>query len=345
MALFVQDMIALDPGSATTSVYVDGKGVCLREPTAMLVSKEDSHQVAAIGEEAARLIGKHPEGIVSMPPVLDGAVTDTDLAALLLLALSEKASGRKKPSEKGRLLVSAAPGLTPVEHAALTQAVRLTGAKRIAVVNSAIAGAIGADIDITKPNGVLWVDLGAGCAEVSVLSSCAVAATRTMRTGSMQFDETIVRYMRSAHGVSVSMRAAEEIKKCVGSAIEPPAGSGDTTRVYGRDLTTGKPVEISVNAREIAGALRVCVDMIIGAIRDVLIRLPAEFSADIRADGIHLSGGCSLLNGLTDAITAATGLPVHRTQEPQDDVVNGLARIGRDESLLHDLIAAGSAIE
>ena len=74
-------------GSAATAVYVDGLGVCLREPTQMLVSKEDMRQVAALGEEANRLVDRAPESIIAMPPVRDSAVTDIDLAALMMLAM------------------------------------------------------------------------------------------------------------------------------------------------------------------------------------------------------------------------------------------------------------------
>jgi len=346
MAIFNQDIIGIDMGTSATAVYVDGLGVCLREPTRMLVSKEDIRQVAAIGEEANRLIDRAPEDIISMPPVRDGAVTDIDLAALMMLAMAEKAAGRKKPMEKGRLLVSAPTGLTHVEHAALLSAAGLTGAKRIAAVNSSVAAAIGSGMDISGPQAQLLVDLGGGATEIAVLSLSGVTASRCLRTAGMHFDEAIIRYMRSKKGLSIGARTAEEIKKTVGSALPPPEGStGDITRVRGRDLKTGRPMEMSVNAREISEALRESVRVLVGAVQDVLIHLPDEYAGDIKKSGLRLTGGCSLLSGLSEALAEETGLTVEISQTPQDDVANGLGVIGRDDRLLRELIAAGSAVE
>lgn len=346
MAIFNSDIIGIDMGSAATAVYIDGLGVCLREPTQMLVSREDMRQVAAIGEEASRYADRAPEEIIAMPPVRDSAVTDIDLAALMMLAMAEKAAGRKKPMEKGRLLVSAATGLTHVEHAALLSAARLTGAKRVTAINSSVAAAIGAGLDVSEPQAVLLVDLGGGATEIAVLALSGVAASRSLRTAGLHFDEAIIRYMRTHKGLSIGARTAEEIKKTVGSALPPPEGStGDITRVRGRDLKSGRPMELSVNAREISDALRESIKVLISAVQDVLIRLPAEYAADIKKSGIRLTGGCALLSGLTEALSAETGLPVEVTQSPQDDVANGLGAIGRDERLLRELIAAGSAVE
>lgn len=346
MALFSQDVVGVDMGTSATAVYIESMGVCLREPTQMLVSREDIRKVAFLGEEAGRLTERAPEGLVSMPPVRDGAVTDIDLAALMLLAMAEKAAGRKKPMEKGLLLVNSPTGLTHVEHAALLSAARLTGAKRVAAVDSALAAAIGAEMDVSGPQAKLLIDIGGGTTEIAVLSLGGVAASRCLRSAGMQFDEAIVRWMRSGKGVSISYRAAEEIKRTVGSALLPPEGStGDVTRVRGRDLRTGKPTEVSVNAQEIAGALRESVAVIIGAIQDALICLPSEFAADIAGGGVRLTGGCALLAGLPEAIAEQTGLPVSVTDTPQDDVANGLGKIGSDDRLLRELLASGAATE
>ncbi|MBO4367489.1 MAG: rod shape-determining protein [Clostridia bacterium] len=346
MAIFSQDLVAVDMGSSATSVYVDGLGVCLREPTQLVVSKEDIRQVAAIGEDARRMYGILPPDLMFMPPVVDTAVTDTDLAALTMLALAEKAAGRKKPADKGRFMVSAATGLTHVEHAALLAACRLTGSRRITAVNSSIAAAVGAGLDITEPKGVLLVDMGGGATEIAIMSLGAVAASRTIRSGCMNFDKAIIRYMRAKRGISISPISAEEIKKTVGSAILPPEHStGDVTRVAGRDLKTGKPCEVTVTAREVSGAIRLCIDELISSIQDVLISLPSEFAGDIKKSGIYLSGGCANLSGLSDEISARCDLKCHMTSTPQDDVANGLGVIGSNEALLRELITAGSCVE
>ncbi len=346
MAIFNQDIIGIDMGSAATAVYVDGLGVCLREPSMMLISKEDMRQVAAIGEDANRLADRVTDEVLAYAPVKDGAVTDVDLAALMLLAMAEKAAGRKKPMEKGKLLVSASTGLTHVEHAALLSAARLTGAKRVIAVNSSVAAAIGAGMDVAEIPATLLVDLGGGATEIAILSLSGVAASRTIRSAGMHFDEAIVRYMRVRKGLSIGARTAEEIKKTVGCALPPPEGStGDIARVRGRDLKTGRPMELSVSAREIHEALRESIKVLVSAVQDVLINLPEEFAGDIKKSGIRLTGGCAQLSGLCEALAEETGLAVEISAAPQDDVAAGLGAIGRDERLLRELIASGAAVE
>lgn len=346
MAIFTQELIGIDMGTAATAVYVDGLGVCLREPTQMLVSREDIHKVAALGEEANRIADRVQDDIIAYPPIKDTAVTDIDLAALMMLAMAEKASGRKKPMEKGKLLVSASTGLTHVEHAALLSAARLTGAKRAIAVNSSIAAAIGTGMDVTQIPAALLIDFGGGATEIAVISLSGVAASRTIRSAGLHFDEAIARYMRVHKGLSIGPRTAEDIKKTVGSALPPPeASTGDITRVRGRDLKTGRPAEMSVTAREIHEALRESVRVLVSAVQDVVINLPEEFAADISRNGIQITGGCARLSGLREALAEETGLSVALTDAPQDDVAVGLGLIGRDERLLQELITAGAAVE
>ena len=166
MGFFTGEGIAIDLGSANTTIYLENEGIVLREPTSVLTLLDDPAAVLAVGGDAYAMSGRGGEQTLLQFPVMDGAVTDADLAALLMIALAEKATGRRKPMEKAQLLVSMSQGLTKVEREALLQAIRITGAKRSVAVKTPLAAALGAGLTVDQPRGSMVVVLGGGVTEI-----------------------------------------------------------------------------------------------------------------------------------------------------------------------------------
>lgn len=373
MGLFSGNAIGIDLGSSFTSIYLSGQGLALREPTCILTLRDDAQAVLAVGDEARAMLGRTAEDTLLMSPVVDGAVTDADAATLLMLALTEKATGRRKPMEKGQLFVSMSQGLTRVEHQALEQAARQTGAKRPILVRTPLAAALGAGVDVEKPRGVMVVVLGGGTTEIAVLSMCAVVAARSMRTGSLSMDEAIVRYVRRKKGLIVGLRTAEDLKCDIGSAALPDYDSeqdedeeedvdaageeaadesaekeppqGEHVLLRGRDAKTGKPATVAITTRDIALALREPVRVLIDAMRDALSRVPPDLAGDIAEEGVHLCGGGALLDGLAALLAEKLGIPVTVSEHPQDDVLMGIGRLSDDDRLRRQAVEAGSVEE
>ena len=63
--------------------------------------------------------------------------------------------------------------------------------------------------------------------------------------------------------------------------------------VRGRDLLSGLPKSIEVNANHVCEAVNEPVSMIVDAVRNTLERTPPELSADIMDRGIVMTGGSS----------------------------------------------------
>jgi rod shape-determining protein MreB len=221
MGLFSGNSLAIDLGSCNTSIFVSGSGAVLREPTAVLALRADPEGVIAVGHEAKAMLGRAAGEAVLVSPVMDGAVTDIDMATLLMLALSEKVMGRRKPLDKMQLFVSMSQGLTKVEKDALMQAARLTGARNPILVRTPLAAALGSGLSVDGPRGAMVIVLGGGTTEIAVISMGAVVAARSMRTGSLSFDEAIVRFVRRKKNVVIGLRTAEDLKCDIGCAILP----------------------------------------------------------------------------------------------------------------------------
>lgn len=368
MGLFSGNTIAIDLGSSFTAIYLSGQGIALREPTSILTLREDAQSVVAVGEEAYRMLGRTAEETVLMSPVIDGAVTDVDAATLLMLALAEKAAGRRKPMEKGQLFVGMSQGLTRVEHGALEQAARQTGAKRPILVRAPLAAALGAGLDADQPRGRMVVVLGGGTTEIAVISMNAVVAARSMRTGCFSMDEAIVRYVRRKKGLIIGPRTAEDLKCDIGSATLPDydaededlpdapdeAGEeaaaeagpqGEKVLLKGRDAKTGKPRTVPITTRDVALALKEPVRLLIDAMHDALSRTPPELAGDVKEEGVHLSGGGALLEGLAPLLSEKLEVPVTVSEHPQDDVLLGIARLSDDDKLRNLAVEAGTVEE
>jgi rod shape-determining protein MreB and related proteins len=221
MGLMTGNFLAIDLGSSNTSIFLGGEGVVLREPTAVLALRADPEGVIAIGHEAKAMLGRSSGEAVLVSPVMDGAVTDVDMAALLTLALCEKVTGRRKSLEKMQLYMSMSQGLTKVEKDALTQVAKLTGARSPLLVRTPLAAALGSGLTVDTPRGSMIVVLGGGTTEIAVLSMGGVVAARSMRTGSLSFYEAIVRFVRRRKNVLIGLRTAEDLKCDIASALLP----------------------------------------------------------------------------------------------------------------------------
>jgi len=328
-----------------TSIFLNSEGaVALREPTSVLVNADNMQEVLSVGQEARAMAGRTARDTELISPVQLGAVADVELTALLMVALAEKATGRKKPMDKATLVTGLSGGATKVERAALFQAMNATGAKKVAALRTPVAAAIGADLDVSKPRGTLLVSLGGGCTEIAVLSMNSIVALRKLFFGGQDMDEAIVRWFWREKQVVIGMRTAEQLKREVGTVSDENIGEDDDpVLLKGKDAVTGAPASVQVSALDIRRALDEPVQRIVDAMRNALYNIPAELSVDIRERGIQLTGGGALLDGLDKRLSRETGLPVHMSRHPQDDVVVGLGAVAANERLLSALIRSSAA--
>lgn len=367
MGIFTGDGIGVDLGSSFVGIHLSGEGIALRESASVLSLKSDPQQVLGIGDEARQMLGRTAEDCALVSPVMDGAVTDVDVCALMVLALTERATGKRKPMEKVQLMMSMPVGLTKVERGALESVARLTGSKRTLFAKSPLAAALGAGLSVDEPRGTMVVVLGGGVTEICVLSMNGIVAARSMRTGSLSMDEAIQRYVRRHKDLIIGPRTAEDLKCDIGSAVLPAPTEamdqnliegtlmdedgneiakaeeqGEKVLLKGKHTVTGMPTTIEITTRDIALALQEPVAVLVDAMRDALSRTPEELASDILEQGIHLSGGGARLFGLAELLEKQTGVPVSASDHPEDDVLLGLGRLLDDERLCRACIEAGS---
>ena len=318
---FTKDM-GIDLGTANTLVYMKGKGVILREPSVVAIDRY-TKQVLAVGEDAKKMIGRTPGNIVAIRPLKDGVIADFDVTQEMLKYFIRKAM-QKKSIFQPRVVVCVPSGVTEVEKRAVEEATIQAGAKQAFLIEEPMAAAIGAGLPVQEATGSMVVDIGGGTTEVAVISLGGIVTSKSIRVGGDALDNYIVNFVKKEHSLMIGERTAEEVKIKIGSAILD--NEVEDMEIRGRDLVSGLPKTLMIKASEIYEALKEPVNNIIDAIKSNLEKTPPELSSDIMEQGIVLTGGGALLNGLDVLITKETGIPVIVAENPLDCVALGTGK-------------------
>ncbi len=321
--------MAIDLGTANTVVYVRGRGIVLNEPSVVAVDTRNG-SVKAVGDAAKLMMGKTPGTIEAIRPLRDGVIADIDIAEQMIKHFIEKVHGRRRFMRWPEIVICVPSGSTKVERRAIRDAAQNAGASAVYLIEEPMAAAIGADMPVTEPIGSMVVDIGGGTTEVAVLSLRGLAYTTSVRVGGDKMDEAIVSYVRRNHNLLIGEATAERIKQELGCAKPPVDGIGKTVHIKGRDLVNGVPKEIQINQAQIAEAVSEPVAAIVDGVRIALENTAPELAADIVDQGIVLTGGGALLQGLDEVLRDETGLPVTVADEPLICVAIGTGRALED---------------
>ena len=328
---FISHDLAIDLGTANTVVYLRGRGVVLNEPSVVAVETLNGiKRVKAVGDDAKLMMGKTPGTIEAIRPLRDGVIADIDVAEQMISHFIRKVTGQRKFMRWPQIVICVPSGSTSVERRAIRDAAQNAGASQVWLIEEPMAAAIGADMPVTEPIGSMVVDIGGGTTEVAVLSLRGLAYSTSVRVGGDKMDEAIVSYVRRNHNLLIGEATAERIKQEVGVAKPPADGIGLTIHIKGRDLVNGVPKEIQINQGQIAEALSEPVGTIVEGVRIALENTAPELAADIVDQGIVLTGGGALLEGIDEVLRDETGLPVTVAEDPLTCVALGTGRALED---------------
>ena len=302
--------IGIDLGTASVLVYVKGKGVVLNEPSVVAIDK-NTGKLLKVGAEAQAMLGRTPGNIIAIRPLREGVISDYDMTERMLREFIHKVAGVS--FFKPRVIICVPSGITEVEERAVVDAGIQAGARRVYLIEEPVAAAIGAGIDISKPDGHMVVDIGGGTADIAVISLSGVVESASIKIAGDKFDEAIVKYIRRKHNVLIGERTAEDIKIKVGSAA--PLAEELDVEVNGRDVITGLPKTVRIESEEIRRALDRPLDEVTKAVKDALDVTPPDLASDLMYYGILLTGGGGLLRRPAGPHPGGAGRQGHRVRE------------------------------
>ncbi len=341
--LFSNDL-AIDLGTATTLIYVKGRGIVSCEPSVVAVQSDarGAKRVLAVGKEAKEMLGRTPGNIQAVRPLRDGVIADFEVTEAMLRYFISKATQRGT-LVKPRIIICVPFGITEVEKRAVKESAESAGAREVFLIEEPMAAAIGAGLPITEPSGNMVVDIGGGTTEVAVISLAGIVYSQSVRVGGDKMDESIVAYLKRKYNLLIGEQTAERVKCQIGNAHPGDSSSrdaGETMEVKGRDLVAGVPKTVVVNSDEIRDALSEPINTIVEAVMAALEKTPPELSADIVDKGIVLTGGGAMLKNLDVLLREETGLPVMVCDDPVSAVVLGSGKTLDHIDLLREVTIA-----
>ena len=311
--------IGIDLGTANVLIYVRGQGIVLDEPSVVAIDAETKKPLK-VGTDAKEMLGRTPGKLKAIKPMKDGVIADFEITQLMLEEFIKKVNA-KTLFTKPRILICCPSNITQVEKNAIMEAAEKTGAKKVYLEEEPKVAAIGAGLDISKPNGCMVIDIGGGTTDIAVLSLGDIVNSASIKVAGNTFDQEIIKYLKTKYNLLIGEQTAEEIKIRIGTAYKKR--KLDSMQVKGRNVITGLPDKVEITSEEVQEALSTVVKGIIHSVKSVLEQTPPELSADIINNGITMTGGGSLLDGLSKTIEKELQIPVTVASNALTCVVEG----------------------
>ncbi len=304
--------IGIDLGTCNTLVHVKGKGIVLSEPSVVAVER-GTKRVVAVGTEAKRMLWKTPGDIIAIRPMRDGVIADFETTEKMIRFFISKVIQRRW-LVKPRMVIGVPTCITEVEKRAVRESAEQAGAREVYLIEESMAAALGANIPILEPAGHMICDVGGGTTEISVISLGGIVVANAIRLGGDEFDEAIIKHVRSIHNLIIGDQTAENVKITIGNTS--PEKTIEKMEIKGTDAITGLPRRLEMDSVEVREALKEPTYQVIEEIKKTLGETPPELAADIVERGIVMTGGGSLLKGFPKLVSKETGVPVILAENP-----------------------------
>ena len=327
--------IGIDLGTASILVYLKGRGIIAKEPSVVAIDK-DTNRLLAVGTEAQQMLGRTPGNIVAVRPLRSGVISDYTVTERMLKYFIQRATkgGIMSTLFKPRVVICVPSGVTEVEERAVIDAAIQAGAGKVHLIEEPLAAAIGVGIDISQACGSMLVDIGGGTSDIAVISLGGIVHSESLKIAGDAFDEAIIKYIRRKYNILVGERTAEELKIKIGCVIKRDKLLAMDIR--GRSLISGLPKTLQVTSDEMYEAISEVATIIVEKIKGVLEDTPPELVGDISARGIILTGGGSLLYGMSRFIENETGIKTIIADDAEECVTFGTGKVLDNINLLQN---------
>jgi rod shape-determining protein MreB len=327
--------IGIDLGTANTLVYVKGQGIVINEPSVVAINQKTG-RVVAVGSQAKDMLGRTPGHIAAVRPLVEGVISDFEIAEEMLVYLLNKSQKDSKKFFGPRVIVGIPSGVTNVEARAVRDATKNAGAREVHVVEQPMAAAIGIRLPIHDPAGNMVIDIGGGTTDIAVISLGGVVRSKSLKIAGDRLNNDIISYIRNEFKILIGEKTAEDVKIAIGVVV--PGATPHEAPIRGRDLVTGLPREVVLTDSDIRQAVGQSVENLVESVREVLETMPPEILADVMHRGIYLVGGGALIRGLDKLIEESVKIPVHIADDPLTAVARGTGIILEDIELYADVL-------
>ncbi|MBQ9902070.1 MAG: rod shape-determining protein [Clostridia bacterium] len=314
--------VGIDLGSDTVKIYTPGKKIALEEP-ALVAVDTDTDEILAFGSDARQMLGRTPEHIAVVSPVRHGRIHHFGLTETMLTAYVREVCGNR--IFMPRVVVCVPSGVSDVEKSEVVESLRAAGARKVCLIETVVAAALGAGLDISQPRGCMVCDIGGGTTDIGVISINGTAYSHWINYAGNSFNQALIEFIMHKFDLVIGPQTAELIKKEIGCVV--PREALLTVTVKGRHFKTGMPHMIRLNSEDIIEAFEEPAVRICRAVQHTLEETPPALAGDLITNGgIMLTGGGAKLYGMERLIAERTKLNVTTAQDPEYCVVLGTGK-------------------
>jgi len=322
MKFTLQLQLGIDLGTSNTLVYLKNRGIIFEEPSIIAFDKRNQ-SIIAIGETAKKMMGRSPQNIMVVKPINFGIVTDFEATQAYIGKILEIVKKEYFSILQPIALIGIPLNLTEVQMRGVIDAGLSVGFKKVYLIEQPIAAALGGNLEIDEAKGIMIVDIGGGTTEIAVISLGGIVVGKSIKIAGDRFNQSFLNYVRIKYNLIVGETQIEEAKKNIGSII----GKNNFYTLKGRDAITTLPKEVTVSSQDLREAIQQNLEDLADEIKDILNITPADLIGDIVSNGIYLTGGGSLIEGLDEFLAKNLNVKINLFENPLHSVVLGLGKI------------------
>ncbi|OGK13009.1 hypothetical protein A3A93_04030 [Candidatus Roizmanbacteria bacterium RIFCSPLOWO2_01_FULL_38_12] len=328
-----------DLGTTNTRIGIKNKGVTLTEPTYLGYNSRIKDYIF-FGAEAKTIVGKTPDFIKIIRPIVNGILYDFDAEVAYLQKMMEKSVDPYlsqyrfiKPPIRG---ISAAPTIaTEIEKKAVEEALEKIGCSEVFVIEKSLATVAGCGFDIFSHEPHFVIDMGGGLIELSIISGGGIVSQRALKTAGDNMNKLIGNYTYLKHGIVLGEATCEDLKIKLLNFTKDEK----TTNVRGKSLETGLPKTIKLKSSDIREALMSQFHHIVDAAKELIELSPPEIADAVFKNGIVLTGNLAAVAGVHDFFIQELKIDTYVADNYANATILGMMKLDKDQNTVYKLIS------
>lgn len=330
--------VFFDLGTSMTRIAIKDKGIIIKEPSYLGLNKKTKEYIF-FGSEAKTILGKTPDFISIVTPLVNGILSDFDAEVALIDFLIKKGVGPYiskhtflKPVIKA---FTAVPHIsTEIERKAVEEALEKAGCAKVYIVEKSMATAAGCGYNVFSHHPQIIVDLGGGLIEISIISGGGIVVQKSLKYGGEHMNKLIANYTYLKHGIVLGEKTCEELK----IKLLKFDKDEETQIVRGKSLETGLPKSVHIRTADIKEALITSFNQVIDSIKELIEISPPEIADEVFKNGITLTGAMAAVRGIGSFFNQELKIPVHISEHHAEATIYGLMSLEKNPELLRKLI-------
>lgn len=326
LPFFSHIFLSIDIGTSKTKIGILGKGTTVNEPTYLGYNLRTKEYIF-FGKEAKLIVGKTPDFIKIVRPVVAGVISDFDAEVELLKRFLHQSvdifyqNSILKPTLKALSIVP--PIATEIEQKAVEEALYKIGISDTVLIEKPLANAAGCGLNIFSHSPNLIVDLGGGLIEISIVSGGGIVAHKSIKNAGDHMNKLIYNYCYLKYGLILGESTCETLKIELLNFID----KDNITTIRGKSLENGLPKTVRIKTSDIKEALLSSFNQICDGIKELIESSPPEILDELLNKGIYLTGGLSQIPGLDSFFSNELKIEIFSVKNPQYTTINGLLKL------------------